>query len=147
MPPSKIRHPMPRICPVKSATHHSTPTPLCQNEVGPWVMNAAAEKSYLRYMWVKRRVAAFCTNCKTLRPIQPGPKDEYGICEACHSILPIPIRPRSHRRAMLTSVLGVIGTAALGKIEYLPGLIRRIRPARQVVVGTSHIVQAAAILA
>ena len=48
---------------------------------------------------------------------------------------------------MLKSVLGVIGTAALGKIEYLPGLIRRIRPARQVVVGTSHIVQAAAILA
>ena len=47
---------------------------------------------------------------------------------------------------MLKSVLGVIGTAALGKIEYLPGLIRRIRPARQVVVGTAHIVQAAAIL-
>jgi hypothetical protein len=47
---------------------------------------------------------------------------------------------------MLKSVLGAIGAAALGKIEYLPGLIRRIRPARQVVVGTAHIVQASAIL-
>jgi hypothetical protein len=101
-------------------------------------MNAAVENSYPGCMWFKRPVSAFCTNCNERRPVQPGPKDEYGICETCHSILPIPARPKTHRRTVLKSVLGAIGAAALGKIEYLPGLIRRLRPARQVVALRAH---------